>query len=113
MFALVENNQIQKLAQIPNGAKRQDTGEWVLGLRDAPTELQEATGWFEVVDDGQPEPTSETKVVESTIELVDDVPTKVYTERDKTQEEIDAENAPSLEDQIADLEAAIARLTGE
>lgn len=113
MYAYIEDNEITKLAQIPNGAKRQDTGEWVLGLKDASTELQEATGWYEVVDEGKPDPSSETKVVDYSIDLVDGVPTRVYTERDKTQEEIDAENTPTLEQQIADLEAAIAILTGE
>ena len=60
-----------------------------MGLRDADTATQEATGWFEVQDTARPADTP-TTTHDRTIELVADVPTVVWTERTLTQAEIDA-----------------------
>ena len=87
MHALAIDGVIKELGTLPRAARRLDTGEWVLGLRDAPVELQQATGWFEVVDVDQPAGDL-TTTHDHTVQLVDGSPTVVWTARAKTPEEL-------------------------
>lgn len=89
-YALVTNNTIQGVGRLPSSARRLDTGEWVMGLDTAPPELVRATGWYEVVDTPRPADTP-TTTHDRSVELVNGIPTVTWTERDKTQGELDAE----------------------
>jgi hypothetical protein len=91
-YALIDNGQIESVGALPVAARRQDTGEWVMGLRDAPVDLQQATGWFEVVDTVRPDDTP-TTTHDRSVELVAGTPTVVWTERNKTQPELDDQAA--------------------
>jgi len=73
--------------RVPDAARRVDTAQWVLGLPDAPVELQQACGWYAVVEPTAPTP-SASQVVESTVQVVNGVPTKVYALRTKTADEL-------------------------
>jgi hypothetical protein len=106
-YALVTDDAIQNVGPLPQSARRLDTGQWVLGLRDADTEKQQATGWHEIAPIDQPADT-ETTTHDRSIELVAGVPTVVWTERDKTDEETNP--PPTDAERIADLEAVIAAL---
>jgi hypothetical protein len=63
-----------------------------MGLRDAPVDLQQATGWYEVVDTARPADTP-TTTHDRTVELAAGTPTVVWTERNKTQTELDDQAA--------------------
>jgi hypothetical protein len=91
-YALVDNGQIESVGPLPVAARRQDTSEWVMGLRDAPVDLQQATGWYEVVDTARPADTP-TTTHDRTVELAAGTPTVVWTERNKTQTELDDQAA--------------------
>jgi len=93
-YALVENGTIGSVGGLPTAARRQDTGEWVVGLRQASPDLQRATGWYAIQDTAQPADTP-TTTHDRSVELVDHgegpIPTVVWTERDKTAAELQAE----------------------
>ena len=109
-YAYVDNGQIESVGALPVAARRQDTGEWVMGLRDAPVSFQQATGWFEVVDTVRPDDTP-TTTHDRTVELVAGTPTVVWTERDKTQTELDAEAAQAdRETKRSNYQGAVATL---
>lgn len=88
MYALVVDGTIQSMGPLPNAARRLDTGEWVLGLTDAPPGLVAATGWYEVAEPAPPASTG--GVIESTVAVVNGTPTRVWTERPKTPDEVAA-----------------------
>ena len=99
-YALVTNSTIQAVqGRPPTSARRLDSGNWVLGLRTAPAALQQACGWWEITDTPRPDDTA-TTTHDRTVELVAGVPTVVWTERDKTQAELDAEAKATREQQI-------------
>ena len=89
-YAYVTDGTVQATGRLPVAARRLDTGQWVLGLPDAPAELQQACGWYQVTDTPRPDDTA-TTTHDRTVELVDGAPTVVWTERPKTQAELDAE----------------------
>ena len=90
MYAQVTANEITAIVnRLPPAARRLDTQAWVLGLPDAPVELQQACGWFVVVDVPRPDDTP-TTTHEQTVELVNAVPTVAWTPRPWTQGELDA-----------------------
>lgn len=111
MYAFIQNNVIQSVSGLlPLSARRLDTGEWVLGLSDAPAEMQQACGYYEVVETAEPAPSNASMVVESTVDLVNGVPTMVWSERAMTIEEqqaaTEASNRSAIETNlIADLAA--------
>ena len=88
-YALVKDGVVEEVGELPASGRRLDTGEWVMGLRDAPEELVEACGWFPLIEPPLPEE-NETGVHEASVEIVDGKPTVVWTERPKTQAELDA-----------------------
>ena len=108
-FAHVTDGTIDRTGPLPKAARRLDTQDWVLGLRNASVADQQATGWHEIVKVDQPADT-DTTTHDRTIELVDGTPTVVWTERDLTQDEIDARNEVPIETRLAALEAKEARL---
>jgi hypothetical protein len=92
-YALVIDNAIQSIGALPRAARRLDDGAWVLGLRDYGTvETQQACGYFAVVDAAKPADTA-TTTHDRTVELLEGVPTVVWTERNKTPDELAAETA--------------------
>jgi len=88
-WAQIVDGVIQSVGGLPRSARRQDTGQWVMGLRTASTVLREACGYYEVADTQRPEDTATTTHVRS-VELVDGTPTVVWTERDLTAQELAA-----------------------
>ena len=101
MHASVIDGQIVATGSLPAAARRLDTGQWVLNLADAPVEIREACGWYDVVDVERP-PDTDTTTFDRTVEIVDGVPTVVWTERAKTDDEL---NPPT--DPVAALQAQI------
>ena len=101
MYAFVTDDTIQSLGRLPASARRLDTGDWVMGLATAPVELVAATGWLPVIDTPRPDDTA-TTTHDRSVELVAGVPTVVWTQRDKTPEELAAEtrqaNRTAIED---------------
>lgn len=95
-YALVVGDTIQSLGPLPRSARRLDTGQWVMGLRDAAPEYQQACGYFEVVRVDRPADTA-TTTHDRSVTLVGGVPTETWTERAKTQAEIDAETSAANE----------------
>lgn len=104
-YAHITDSVIQAVGRLPQSARRLDTQEWVLGLADATVTLREACGWFPVTDTTRPEDTA-TTTHDRTVELVAGVPTVVWTERPKTQAELDAEqetaNRTTIDQAITD-----------
>lgn len=86
-YALVFNNTIQATGSLPNSARRLDTQEWVLGIPTASVDLQQATGWFLVVNTSRPVDTA-TDTYVRTVELIATVPTVVWTQRPWTVDEL-------------------------
>ena len=86
-YAYVTSNTVNAEAgRVPVAARRLDTGQWVLGLRDASVELQEACGWFAVTDTPRPADT-DTDTHDRSVELIPG-PTVVWTERPWTPDEL-------------------------
>jgi hypothetical protein len=106
MYAQIIDNSIQALGRLPRSARRLDTGQWVMGLATASTDLQRACGWWEVVDTDPPTVT-DSQVAEQTVDLLIGVPIRVWTVRDKTAEELaaDAEDANRVAIETAAHEA--------
>lgn len=109
-FALIIDNTIRSVGSLPGSARRLDTGEWVMGLSSASTDLQEACGYFAVTAVERPADTA-TTTFDLTVELIAGVPTEVWTERAKTQEELDAEAAADRQaTRVMDLTSSVATL---
>ena len=81
---------IQSVGRLPRAARRLDDDAWVLGLPDATVAVQQACGWWAVTDVPRPADTA-TATFERTVEFVAGTVTVVWTERPKTQAELDAE----------------------
>lgn len=93
LYALVTGGVVQAVAGgPPDSARRLDTGQWVLGLSDAPQELRRACGWYEVVGTPRPADTA-TTTHDRSYEWDGVTVTETWTERPKTQDELDAETA--------------------
>jgi len=114
-YAYVTNNTVNAEAgRVPTSARRLDTGQWVLGLRDAPVDIQQACGWFAVTDTPRPADTG-TATHDRSVELVDGTPTVVWTPRPWTTDEIAARQADTnrrtidtaLTNALAELQAII------
>ena len=91
-YAKVTDNSINKLAtRLPETAQRLDNGAWVMALRTADTATQEACGWFEVDDTAVRPDDTATTTSDRSVELVVDVPTVIWTVRNKTRDELDAD----------------------
>ena len=105
-YSKVIDNQIVSNGNLPATAQRLDNGAWVMNVRQADVATQEACGWYRVVRVDRPAD-DPTKNVARTIELVDGVPTTVWTETDKTQDELDADAQKAADqaerDQVRDI----------
>lgn len=90
---VTEANEVTTVAgRLPNAARRLDSRAWVLGFPTAPVELQEACGWFPVVDTPKPADTP-TDTHDRSVELVNGQPTVVWTPRPWTPDELAARTA--------------------
>lgn len=85
--AFVKDGIIQATGQLMESARRLDTQEWVLGLFQASVELQQACGWFLVVEVARPIDTT-TDTTERSVQLIDGVPTEVWVPRPWSVEEL-------------------------
>ena len=91
-YAYVEDDVVQyESSQLPmNPQVRQDTGEVVAtSLKFVSKDIQEATGWYEVQETVSPEDTP-TTTFNRTLSFDGTAVTEVWTERPKTQQELDA-----------------------
>lgn len=90
-FALVLNDTITAEGNLPRGAQRLDTGQWVTPPGGVWTDAQAAAcGWLPVVDSPRPADTA-TTTSDRTIAVVAGKPTVTWTARDKTPGEIAGE----------------------
>ena len=109
-FAQISTTPPTLTAGLPSGAQRLDTGAWVTPPKDGWTpDLLAACGWFEVTETPRPDPV-DGGVHESTGELVEGQPVRVWTYRDWTVEELAARaeqeaRFDSIEDRLARIEA--------
>ena len=110
MHALIIYNEVTATGNLPAGARRLDAGEWVTPPGGAWTpELAAACGWFEVTETPRPDPI-DGGTHESTVQLVDGLPVRVWTWREWTAEEVawQAEAEARLDDhgqRLARIEA--------
>lgn len=86
VYAHVVDNTIQSVGGLPTAARRLDTRQWVLGLRDADPTFQQACGYLPVTDVPRPADTA-TTTWDRSVELVAGTPTVVWTERPMTPTE--------------------------
>lgn len=103
MYALIQNDQIAQVGALPR-LWHDGTRWWDYRHEDAdPT----AQGWHPVARTPRPDDTPAT-AHDYSIELVDGTPTEVWTARDKTHAEIEAEaRLVSIEDRLARIEAKL------
>ena len=103
MYAYIVDGIVQATGRLPSSARRRDTGQWVLGLADATVTLQQACGWFQVVDTARPEDTA-TTTHDRDVVLVAGTPTVIWTERTLTDAEQFARqqaDAPDVTDALS------------
>jgi hypothetical protein len=111
-YAHVVGGTIQAVGRVPRGARRLDTQEWVLGLRDAGTAIQEACGWYRVAETARPTFNAATHRLERSVQLVAGVPTVEWTVVELTADEKAELTADTNRDHIEDrLRSEIAWLT--
>jgi hypothetical protein len=111
VFALVVDGSIVSTGGLPTSARRLDTQAWVMGLATAGTVLQQACGFFMVVEPARPTITTAETFDPDTVELVNGVPTRIFHVRSKTQVELDADIAAATATaERDDARAAIAQL---
>lgn len=88
MYAQVIANVVTATqGSLPGSARRLDTQEWVMGLATAPTDLQQACGYFPVTDVPRPADTA-TDTFDRSVQLVNGTPTVVWTQRPMTADEL-------------------------
>lgn len=94
LYAQVDAGSIVTIVGVlPAGAKRLDTGQWITPYNRQWTQAEhEACGWFAVVEVAQPADT-QTDTFDRSVTLVAGVPTVTWTQRPKTQAELDAATA--------------------
>ena len=106
MYAKILNGEIIDTGYPPR-IERTPERDW--DLRDPAT--REARGWFEVLETERPADTDSGTHI-SDIQMVDGIPTRVWTYRNWTPEETASRNAQTLEDELHDIVAAIAAVEG-
>jgi hypothetical protein len=95
-YALVQNGTLMSWGSVPRSARRLDTQEWVLGLREADDATRASCGYLPIVN--TPRPTlADGEEADSSYELVDGVPTQVWTVRAKSESEIQIETVAANE----------------
>lgn len=109
MFALIVDGQITDVrGALPHAARSLSSGEWVCPPDGAwATGQHEACGWFVVEEPPAPSDTLTTTFT-SDVQLVDGSPVVVWTERDKTDEELLlSARVTSLEDRVDAIEEIV------
>ena len=87
-YALIIDNALTATDNLPTGARRLDTGEWVTPPDGQwPTDMLAACGWHEVTETPEPEPVAG-GLWESAVIVVDGLPVRVWTWREWTAEEL-------------------------
>lgn len=108
MYALVTNNELT--ARQPGALETKLSDGALIGAPDGiwTDELAALCGFIRVTETPRPDDTG-TTTWDRTIELVDGTPTVVWTERDKTPEEL-APPQPSTEERLAAVTARLDKL---
>ena len=89
-YALIQSGTITATGQLPRGARRLDTGQWVTPPQGAWTlELAAACGWLPVAEAPRPADTA-TTTSDYSVQLVAGVPTQQWTVRPWTEAELAA-----------------------
>jgi hypothetical protein len=112
MYALVVDGVIQSTGGLPASARRLDTQAWVMGLATAGATLQQACGYFEVVEPARPSITTAETFDADTIELVAGIPTLIYHKRNKTAAELAGDVAAVNRMIVTDLTTIQADIAG-
>lgn len=99
MYAQIAGGEVTAVGRLPQSARRQDSGDWVSGLSSASVDLQQACGWYEIVETPRP-PVAEGEVAVNSLELVGGYPTLVWTVRPKTPGELAADAEQSNHDSV-------------
>lgn len=90
-YVRVVDDRVGREANIlPLSAIRLDNDEWIRDTSTATAEELAATGWTEVVETDRPADT-DTTTCDRSVVLVGGVPTEVWVERDKTEDELVAD----------------------
>jgi hypothetical protein len=109
-YAYVVAGVIQSEGGLPQSARRIDTSQWVMGLREyATVALQQACGWFAVVDVARPADTP-TTTTDRSVALVAGVPTVVWTQRPWTPDELAARTQGANRTTLSDEATLVAKL---
>lgn len=92
MFAQIVDGVIESgtVGPLPFSARRQDTFEVVHDLPGTGRHWRRACGWFEVVE-VDPPTVEPGETVDLSVEVVDHLPTQVWTVRPKTADELQAD----------------------
>lgn len=96
---------VQIRDRLPASARRLDTNDWVLNLREASVATQEACGWFKVVDTPKPADPDYYNTWYSMTEMVGSVPTLVWYPRARRGDEM----YPSVESSMVAASRASAQ----
>ena len=90
-YALIQSGTITATGQLPRGARRLDTGQWVTPPTDGWTpELLAACGWLPVVEVPRPADTDTHTSDPAPVALVAGVPTQQWAVRPWTEAELAA-----------------------
>ena len=114
IYAYTADQTVVHVGPLPSTARRQDTGQWVTPPPDGWTpELLAACGWYELTGTPRPAPV-QGRVHESTVDLVDGLPVRVWTWRPWTADALAAKAAQAAYDaQRATVKAVINDLRAE
>lgn len=104
MYALIENDTIIQVGNLP-AIWNDGTRYWDLRTRDET--LLNSLGWHEVVTQPRPGDTETTTHDQNGPVLIDGVPTITWTERDKTESELQAEEDSRVAEERRQSEVAI------
>lgn len=101
-YARITDGTIDTLGNLPAGARRLDTGNWVTPPGGVwPPELAAACGWHEVTETPRPANTADGTYVKGEA-VVDGLPVRVWTWRAWTVEELAAQTESVNETTIRD-----------
>jgi hypothetical protein len=87
-YAFVSEGTVTEPVTVPSSARRLDTEQWVLGLPGAPSDVQEACGYYQV-DETTPTVATPTHVPVRTVALVAGRPAEQWSLRARTTAELE------------------------
>ena len=97
-YALVVDDEIVSVGLMPKAARNIDSGDWILPYNGIWSDSERtAAGYYKVSQTERPEDTA-TDTFDRSLEIVDGVPTVIWTQRPMTQDELDAAAAKAAAD---------------